>query len=258
MPSVQKSRRKRDTKRHTPPRGRKPESLQRFRYKNLQPWLDFAELVPFAETVPLPWQATQEYKERFLEEHAGLKPLEGESFRATRFPADAFFPMSLVMNRAAGAQQFFSFFWSVRTTLGWFIDSWARRDHWPSIDGQPAKHDFQWVPTTQIFSLDRSGLVSMFQAGVWGPFYQALQGLNIQRLRRCPICGRIYYAVRKDLAACPEHLKLARSRRERGKLPEYTASRRLRKKLGLKGSRGKQRQKLDLRSRALRPEDNNE
>jgi hypothetical protein len=218
MPRPKLIRRKHDSKRDTSRllRQRKPETLQRFRYAQLQRWLDFA--ASLADPPP-PWQASQEFMETFLEQHAGLVPLpDSDVCYATAFPANAFFPLTFVLNRAAGAQEFYSFAWSLRTTLEWIIDAWAQRDHWPSaLPGQPADRAYNWVPATLVASIDRTGLFAMEPVPVWWVFQQAFKGLDVTRLRRCPLstCGRIFYAKRANSGACDEHLALARTRRSR-------------------------------------------
>jgi hypothetical protein len=101
--------------------------------------------------------------------------------------------------------------------------------------------------------MSRKGLVSFKTGGsvVWSIFRRAVEGIELERLNRCPVCHRIYYAVRKNKGACDTHLGLARVWRKRGKVAEYNASRRFRKKAKLKGLRGKARKDLLSLSRAL-------
>jgi hypothetical protein len=224
--------RKRDSKRDTQrvPRQRKPETLQRFRYEQLQRWLDFAASVSFAEPLPPPWAASQQFMEAFLEEHAGLVPLPNtEVFYATKFPADAFFPLTLVMNRAAGAREFYAFHWVLRSVLEWIVDAWASRDAWPSVTGQPADHTFNWIPATLIASIDRTGLFSMEPVPVWLVFQQTFNRLDVARLRRCPLpnCRKIFYAKRANTGACDEHLSIARTQRSRALKRQYEETRQI-------------------------------
>jgi hypothetical protein len=154
-----------------------------------------------------------------------------------------------------GAREFYEFFWTVRRAFEWMVDTWAARDQW--IDGFGLKGESPLsrfrVPAAQEISMDRRGLISFMEdKPIWWLFRYAVEGLELERLRRCPVCHRIYYAGRKNKGACDQHLDLARVWRKRGKLPEYNAGRRLRRKTGLKGLRGKARRDVLSLSRALR------
>jgi len=198
-------------------RARKPETLQRFRQKRLQPWLDFAASVKFTEPVAPPWQADQPYKDRFLEEHAGLKSGAG-AFIATRFPANSFFPLGAGFNHSDAARDFYHFFWTVRTTLEWIIEAWLNRDRWPSfLNGSVG---FFLPAMEQTILMSRSGSLTITANFAWNLFLSSINGLDVHRLRRCPFpdCRKIFYAVRANTGACREHLE--RARVQRGRDPE--------------------------------------
>ena len=69
-------------------------------------------------------------------------------------------------------------------------------------------------------------------------FIAAIEGVEIDRFRRCPICGNFYFAQPRHKGACsPKCLIVHRGRtfRSKEKSREYAAGRRFRRKAGLKG-----------------------
>jgi hypothetical protein len=226
------------------------------RVKLLQLWLDLAALVDFDNELPPPWNAEKELVERVFEQGAAPKPLgDGPELQATLKIGSAFFPFGVIFDRVQGARDFYEFFWTVRRALEWMIDTWAARDRWVDGFGLKGKSPLSSfpIPAAQGISMSRSSGSIFFSEDkpIWWAFRQAVDGLELERLRRCPVCRRIYYAWRKNKGACDEHLALARVWRKRGKLSEYKANRRFRKKANLKGLRGKDRQDVLSLSKAL-------
>jgi len=63
------------------------------------------------------------------------------------------------------------------------------------------------------------------------PLLQALEGVDASRIRRCPICGKIYWAGRSDTGACKKRCKgTLRTRKWRGQYQERYKPRRIAKK----------------------------
>jgi hypothetical protein len=52
-------------------------------------------------------------------------------------------------------------------------------------------------------------------------FQNVFTGVEMARLRRCPVCTAFFYAVRANKGACDKHLILARTWKIREKTPEY-------------------------------------
>ena len=52
-------------------------------------------------------------------------------------------------------------------------------------------------------------------------FRRAFTGVDLARLRRCPVCTGFYYALRANKGACDKHVGLARIWKIRQKTPEY-------------------------------------
>jgi hypothetical protein len=236
----------------------KKKELQTQIAARLQPWLDFAALSDFGPAVPKPWDVAPELTEAFLEAHGGLKEV-GDATCATRFPANFLFPFGVVFDRPHAAKDFYEFFWTVRSAFEWLVETWANPDQWPKMFGVlPADSPGRTfsIPTGQQMSMNRqSGLVHFTEGSpAWMAFKWVVDGVELERLVRCPVCRRIYYAVRKDKGACDEHLGLARVWDTRGKLPEYNAARKFRRKAGLKGLRGKARKDLVALNQSLRQE----
>ena len=63
------------------------------------------------------------------------------------------------------------------------------------------------------------GRVKFIASGLLARFKRDFDGIEVARLKRCPICRAFYYATRSNKGACNEHLGLARIRRLREKIP---------------------------------------
>ena len=124
------------------------------------------------------------------------------------------------------------------------------------------------VWAAELPALRADGTPMFTQNPAWGSFKRAIedQDLDGSRLRHCPICHRVYYAVRRNTLACAQHRNLANVWRKRGKLPEYNANRRrahrhrkkttlIREKMKREGPSGRARRELELQSHALRSEE---
>ena len=77
--------------------------------------------------------------------------------------------------------------------------------------------------TEQIYI--RNGLLEFSSSLLLHGFRRAFAGVELDRLRRCPVCTGFYYAVRKNKGACDgdngKHLVLVRTWDNRKKTEEY-------------------------------------
>jgi hypothetical protein len=88
----------------------------------------------------------------------------------------------------------------------------GKADHGQFRAGLPS-FDF-----SQRITIDK-GCVQVEDDPVWQDFKAALNGVDIDRLRRCPEpkCGQIYYATRDNKMACDKHLAVAAVKRSQEK-----------------------------------------
>jgi len=233
--------------------GKRSRSFQKERQLLLQRWLDFAALLDFERVLPRPSEADPELMLLVLEKGAGLNRSDTINM-ATKPMGSLFFPFGAIFDIGEGAHDFYQFFWIVRSAFEWMVDTWENRANWPDILGSKGEDPFSSfpIPSAQRISISKWGFAYVQENPVWLYFTQAISGLELKRLRRCPVCRRIYYAWRNNKGACDTHLGLARTWRKRDKTPEYNDSRRFRKMANLKGLRGKARQDLLSLSQSLK------
>jgi hypothetical protein len=134
------------------------------------------------------------------------------------------------------------------------VDTWANRKNWPDILGSKGEDPFSSfpIPSAQTISMNKLGFAYVQENPVWNFFKHAISGLELERLRRCPVCRRVYYAWRNNKGACDAHLGLARTWRKRDKTREYNQSRRFRRKANLNALRPKEKRELLSLSNSLR------
>ncbi len=218
--------------------GRKPETLQGFWAQRLQPWIDLANLLPF-QLVGIEWRLSdwerQALAEAFVQEFSQCAPTH--PFRhiveqTTRWRTHEPRPTNELVD-------LFQF----------VLDIFERLEGmtWPSpeteADEPPWTEHYDSVPFQMTYSIEDSGdgRVSFQPEPNLSRFKSALEGVEISRVRRCPLCGKFYYAVRDNKGACDAHLD--RARVERGRNPElrakYEEARRFRKRLGVKKAIGR-------------------
>jgi hypothetical protein len=63
---------------------------------------------------------------------------------------------------------------------------------------------------TTVMPNIRDGKNEWITNPAWSAFLEATSGVEVERLRFCPICYQVYYAWRRDKGACDRHLALAR------------------------------------------------
>ena len=239
--------------------------------QRLRPWLDYAAAIPWNEPLPRPWEVSPEVALDVVLKADRLLPggslMVNELAHATvksrsRFPRTRLADWYARKRPTHSDMWFYELFWSVRTSLSWFAAFGTRPI--AKYSGRTDRRVAVMMPpelesvAAETPALCADGTVSFAENLAWGSFKRAILGVEASRLKHCPVCNRVYYAVRRNKGACDEHLGLARVWRKRGKDPEYNASRRFRKKAGLKGVRGKERRELELLSRALPSEENKE
>lgn len=195
-----------------------PKGIQKGVAASLQPWLDFAAVVPANEEVPPPWKAPPELMDRVFEATGPQPRWPGSDFWVcTKFPA-LFGPFpadSLLHKREDAAQIVYKFFFDVRSALDWVAEarevSLGQGLPSASISTKP---QVVFGSGSQIITV-HEGKVLFEDNREWTRFREAIRGVEIRRLRRCPVCRRIYYAVRDNKGACDLHLDVARVRRHR-------------------------------------------
>ncbi len=253
-------------------RGRNPETLHRFRQKRIQPWLDLAAAAGFADEVPAPWEASPQFMDGFLEQHAGLKRVMGSGspwWIATRGLASLFFPFGAILDRARDSRAFYEFFWNVRTAIDWISNTGTSQSTGSNIEAQTPGSNFDTAPSwnklrdlaselIEAKALGRTigfripsratitksgGFVHLVEETfLWAAFKAAIEGIEVKRLKRCYIrnCRKIFYATRKNTGACREHLARARVYRGRDRelRRQYEQTRRINRLVRKGKSRG--------------------
>jgi hypothetical protein len=206
-------------------RGRKPETLQTFWQRRLQPWLDFANLLPVDsdESLRMRLLSTEEsdrLHRAFVKQFAS-RPKDGFN-DGLRFFAQH------LSGRNRRLEELFVF---VRDSMVHCV-KWARFDamlllpdeqelyssdptaFWASEFNDPIDFSVPYVMSAFIGRI-RSEPYMFVNA-----FREVMEGLEIARIRRCPVadCGKFFYAVRFNTGACNKHL--ARVRVQRGRDPQ--------------------------------------
>jgi hypothetical protein len=222
---------------------------------SLQPWLDLAALLPFKSPAPRPWLADVEtvahvFKEGAAPESDKLNP---GFIRFRKFPADELFRSRVVPeegtspdigtrigNLWTGAassfffsyteatQVFYCLFFNVRLALETIA---VRGAHQKSRSERGLRlHDYRihlpFFGFPQTVEVRSDGTARICDEPVWLHFKETIKGVDSQRLRRCPECARVYYAVRFNKQACNAHLAVAAVKRAQKKRSEYENNRR--------------------------------
>jgi len=222
---------------------------------SLQPWLDLAALLPFKSPAPRPWLADVETVERVFMEGAAPESddINPALIRFRKFPADELFRSRLVTekgissdigtrignlwsgaasslscSRTEAAQVFYGLFFNVRLALEAITAQGARqkskKEHGSRLHDYRIHFSFFGFPQTVDIRSDGTAHIS--DEPVWLSFRDAIEGVESQRLRRCPECARVYYAVRFNKQACDAHLAVAAVKRAQKKRSEYENNRR--------------------------------
>ena len=121
---------------------------------------------------------------------------------------------------------FYELFWSVRTSLSWFAAFGTRPI--AKYSGRTDRRVAVMMPpelesvAAETPALCADGTVSFAENLAWGSFKRAILGVEASRLKHCPVCNRVYYAVRRNKGACDEHLGLARVSANAARIPSTT------------------------------------
>lgn len=246
----------------------------------LEPWLNLAVVLPPDQPVPSPEAASEEIIETFREAGA-YHAMKGLLANYSPNPGPLVAPREEVVAWRERGKEYYRLFFNVRSAIEFIaLQASVSIDRGESPAPRPSHHEqlpkvelhssgslaadfgqlLSHFPQRQlhiyrpatVFVLDKIGFVD---DPYWGAFRKAMEAADPRRFKRCPVCSRFYYAVRKNTGACNEHQSLARVRKARQKTDDYNASRRLRRKIGGKGVRGKERKRLVELSEALRGRD---
>jgi len=120
------------------------------------------------------------------------------------------------MDVSQAEQLYYRLFYSVRSTL-------ALAEAATSFSPRGVKlgesRDVEFWPSSleagfpQYLAIDANGRLHIKPDPTWQQFTDALEAVDASRLRRCPECTAIFYAVRNNTLACPKHTALARVKR---------------------------------------------
>lgn len=227
-PSYKKTRRTRDRKRNKPKRSpharrrrrpkrvrskkrlsrqRRPETLQRFWRDKVQPWLDFVNLPDDPECL------CRDFLHQFSVRYPVTR-LQQLAARMTRFGTRA------EPNEDVGLSELHRKICDVLDEIPTMTrptpEEENRKPYEEVSDPLWMKHWGQAEFDLRFCVRDfGDGRVFFDPDPIEGDFKQALQGAEIRRIRRCPVCEKFFYAERKNTGACKEHLALARVRRSR-------------------------------------------
>ena len=218
--------------------------------ETVQPWLDLANLLPFDSEPPRPDEVEGSFVEDFFEA-AGPRASEGV-IRITKLPAADVFRWTDWTDRAEAARAFYHLFFNVRRVMTDFVQ---REGTNPTKAAPPTAHastpDLSRVPVPPLLgsvsiymNTSRTGRIWFSNDPALELFQHCFEGVEVQRIRTCPECGRFYYATRSDKGACDDHLTLMRVRRARNQRGRYEKARQYRKRLRVKAVKGNERKRL--------------
>jgi hypothetical protein len=146
------------------------------------------------------------------------------------------------------AKRFYQLFYAVRTLFSdlivWRQESLEEPREKPGLGGLLSEYVPVFHSAGQHAFIGKNGRISIVDEPVWSLFKGAINGIEVSRIRRCPVCNRVYYATRANKGACDDHLALAAVWRARGKAPTYQSGRQFRHQAGLKGVRGRKRTEI--------------
>jgi hypothetical protein len=202
--------------------------------ERLGPWLALANLVvPTTREIASPTQAPLD----------AMKSILRRARQSQGVPLSIPYAMYAIEGGERWAREFYEFFHAVRSVLNQLV---ARREH---------PESYQYWELKALSALDRAAGVTIPEDSenevlrpvdilpLGGPLTEqihvqkgllefrssillenlrrALTGVELARLRRCPVCTGFYYALRANKGACDKHVGLARIWKIRQKSPEY-------------------------------------
>ncbi len=206
------------------PRGRKPATLQSFRQKRLEPWLDFANLLPVVADDSLYFnrlntEESDQLHRAFVEQFASRREDDFDgglvSYAQDLAPPDrrlqeTFILVRDVMERCVKWKRFEAGLFSREEQEEYSRDRelFYLEHHDPVVDF-PLPHRLYQRWGRIVIDPEPLSFAETFR--------KAIEGLEVARIRRCPVadCGKFFYAVRFNTGACNQHL--ARARVQRGR-----------------------------------------
>ena len=235
-------------------RQRPPKNQQNWRAALIEPYLRIANLFPLERKFPpLPpsihagskvAQAVIEFAEacrhrKVWERLAAQVPDENRVTIKLHPAGLAFGPMTTMAFDEEGRLKAGSDLELFRDPYELFLGvrQMLRATQWMKTAGGRGASSLDRLPfvNAYLFSLDhRTGRYSVKPWPVFEGFTTALNDLEDDRLRRCPVCQGFFYAIRANTQACEAHRVLARVRKIRGILPA-TPGRTVRKAAKAKG-----------------------
>ncbi len=167
-----------------------------------------------------------------------------------------FFPMGAIFDRSRDAREFYEFFWNVRGAIDWIVETAAEQSgasdtevqtRGGGLDAEQSRRrlldlaselfDAKALQRTRGLRIPsratitkREGFVHLEEETLlWTIFRAAIEGLEVERLKRCPIrdCRKVFYAMRRNTGACREHLARARVYLARERREQYEQTRRI-------------------------------
>jgi hypothetical protein len=139
--------------------------------------------------------------------------------------------------------QLYRLFYPIRKCLDAFADSHLMAGKLRVID----------MPATVSIFIAPDDDISVFQ-GITGQFLKELIGTDPRRIRRCPICSRIYYAWRRDKGACsPRCCDTYYARKFRLKRRQYEETRQVNRLVATGMPLNKAKAELQKREKRRKP-----
>jgi hypothetical protein len=206
-----------------------------------------------APSLPQPQQADPQLLEmifregRYIADQIGMFP---GGVRDKKYPSDDLDPFGShaaapleSIYRPNAARIFYALLINVRSVLGMVVkvaDLLRKTANDKRGVGQISR-GLSSLSFSQKITIEQ-GRVEIEDDSTWRMFRNALNGVEVDRLRPCPEpkCRRIYYATRQNKMACDKHLALAAVKRsqanKKAKAAEYELNRkaaRLAKKKGI-------------------------
>ena len=127
--------------------------------------------------------------------------------------------------RFRSAEQLYPLFHAIRTAIGALADGVAR------TAATRKKTEVQLPPldTIVLVALSPDGTARLSAGAPWYPYYEfltRLEGVEVRRVKRCPICEKFFWAQRKKAACSARCGNTYRVRFYRENAAKYAANRR--------------------------------
>lgn len=225
----------------------------------LEPWIKLANLLPPDAPLPEPAMLQPEGEHRKM-----LRQLYRAFHEEFRVPdPDGVFPKHVFpkgvsilavptwqddgmvawsQHRFESGEQLYSLFHAVRAALGAIAEACAKERPAAQISstgsvGEAASivavqlrsvnFTIPLAPTETVAFVEQDGTLQFHHRDMYREFLRSIEGVEVTRLRRCPVCGRFFWAQREDKSACSARCgDTYRVRFYRDRAPKYAANRR--------------------------------